>query len=157
MCVIVWVCLHVVLCVCVCVCVRACVCVRDCLWLCERAWLCVISVIMCVSVCVYVCRTAVMSCQSGRLAPMPPKSKKVTNQKVLGVNVYNIDVNTSEALHIRSVWRSFILLCIYLFSLPYNVEVAVPKCRQFLGAAAGPPTPFSIIIGYSMWPKSGCG
>ena len=67
---------------------------------------------------------------SGRLTPMPPKSKKVTNQKVLGVNIYIIDVNTSEAVHIRLVRRSFILLCIYLFSLPYNVEVVVSKSAE---------------------------
>ena len=45
----------------------------------------------------------------------------------MGVNIYIIDVNTSEAVHIQLVLRSFILLCIYLFSLPYNVEVVVPN------------------------------
>ena len=44
-----------------------------------------------------------------------------------------------------------------LFSLPYNAEVVVPNRYQFLGATAGVPTPFTIIIGYSMSPKSGCG
>ena len=44
-----------------------------------------------------------------------------------------------------------------LFSFPYSVEVVVPNRIQFLGATAGAPTPFSIIIGYSMSPKSGCG
>ena len=49
----------------------------------------------------------------------------------MGVNIYIIDVNTSEAVHIQLVLRSFILLCIYLFSLPYNVEVVVPNVGNF--------------------------
>ena len=75
----------------------------------------------------------------------------------MGVNIYIIDVNTSEAVHIQLVLRSFILLCIYLFSLPYNVEVVVPNW-PILGATAGLPTPLTIIrIFVLISPKSGCG
>ena len=75
----------------------------------------------------------------------------------MGVNIYIIDVNTSEAVHIQLVLRSFILLCIYYF-FPYNVEVVVPKCAQFLGTTAGLPTPLTIIRIFELIsPKSGCG
>ena len=53
-----------------------------------------------VSVLVLNCRYDVLKWSTN---PHATKIKKVTNQKVLGVNVYNIDVNTSEAVHIRLV------------------------------------------------------
>ena len=54
---------------------------------------------------------------SGRLTPMPPKSKKVTNQKVLGVNIYTIDVNTSEALYIYGWFDDLLFSYVFIYFL----------------------------------------
>ena len=85
---------------------------------------------MTVCVCVlcvyaYVCeKIAHVQCQSGRVISIPPKSNKVTIQKVLESYQY-LGSTTQVAERLK-----IIFLCIY-FDISCNVEVVVPKCRQF--------------------------